>query len=46
MGDATFVDTMIHDSLTDAFQNVHMGITAENIAKNFGISRSKTKSFR
>ena len=33
MGNATMVDTMINDALTDAFRQVHMGITAENIAQ-------------
>ena len=34
MGDVKFVDTMIIDGLTDAFNNYHMGITAENVAAN------------
>ena len=33
MGDGQLVDTMVHDGLTDAFSDVHMGITAENIAE-------------
>ena len=39
MGVAQFVDTMISDGLTDAFHNCHMGITAENIARQWNISR-------
>ena len=44
-GDATLVDTMIKDGLTDAFQNYHMGITAENVAQQFGITRDLQDSF-
>ena len=39
MGDWKLVDTMINDGLTDAYAKYHMGITAENVAKEFGISR-------
>lgn len=39
MGDATLVDSMIHEGLWDAFYDIHMGITAENIAEEFGFSR-------
>lgn len=39
MGDIHLKDTMIFDGLTDAFEGCHMGITAENIAKRFDISR-------
>jgi acetyl-CoA C-acetyltransferase len=39
MGDWKMVDTMINDGLTDAYAKYHMGITAENVAKEFGISR-------
>lgn len=39
MGNGTIVDTMINDALTDAFSNVHMGITAENIAEQWSLSR-------
>ncbi len=38
MGDGKLVDVMIRDGLWDAFNNYHMGITAENIAEQFGIS--------
>lgn len=39
MGDTAMVDIMIKDGLTDAFNDVHMGITAENIADQFTITR-------
>ena len=39
------VDTMIKDGLTDAFNNYHMGVTAENIAKKFFISREEQDKF-
>ena len=45
MGDATLVDTMIKDGLWDAFNNYHMGMTAENIAKEFNISRNEQDEF-
>lgn len=39
MGDGKIVDEMIKDGLWDAFNNYHMGITAENIAEKFSVSR-------
>ncbi len=45
MGDATFVDTMIADGLWDVFNNYHMGITAENVAKKWGITREQQDAF-
>ena len=39
------IDTMINDGLIDAFNNYHMGVTAENIAKKFNISRSDQDDF-
>jgi acetyl-CoA C-acetyltransferase len=39
MGDAKLVDTMIVDGLWDSYNQYHMGVTAENVAKQFGISR-------
>ena len=45
MGSATMVDTMLYDALIDAFHNVHMGVTAENIAKKFGITRQEQDEF-
>lgn len=41
MGDAKMVDVMVHDGLWDIFGDVHMGITAENIAERFGVSRQE-----
>src|SRR3954451_1500363 len=38
MGDAKLIDSMTHDVLTDAFNDYHMGITAENVADRFGVS--------
>ena len=41
MGDVSFIDTMIKDGLWDAFNNYHMGITAENVAKKWDITREQ-----
>lgn len=41
MGNDILVDTMVNDGLTDAFYNIHMGITAENIAEQFSFSREE-----
>ena len=45
MGDFTAVDHMVLDGLTDAFSNLHMGITAENIAEKYSISRQEQDAF-
>jgi len=45
MGDWTLIDSMIVDGLTDAFNHYHMGITAENIAAQFDISRAEQDAF-
>jgi acetyl-CoA C-acetyltransferase len=45
MGNGTLIDTMIHDGLWDSFNNYHMGITAENVAAQFGISREDQDTF-
>ena len=45
MGPMSFVDTMIHDGLTDVFNAYHMGLTAENVAKEYGISRQEQDEF-
>ena len=45
MGDWTLLDCMIVDGLWDAFNDYHMGITAENIAKKFNISREQQDEF-
>jgi acetyl-CoA C-acetyltransferase len=45
MGDAKIVDSMIRDGLWCAFCDVHMGITAENIAARYGLSREEQDEF-
>lgn len=45
MGDAKLIDSMINDGLWDVFNNYHMGVTAENVAKEFGISRQAQDEF-
>jgi acetyl-CoA C-acetyltransferase len=45
MGDWKLVDTMINDGLWDVFNNYHMGITAENIAEKYKISREEQDQF-
>lgn len=45
MGSAQLVDHMIYDALTDAYHGYHMGITAENIAEKYGISREEQDRF-
>lgn len=45
MGDLGLVDSMLSDGLFDAFKNHHMGITAENIAEKYGISRLEQDEF-
>ncbi|SFZ78682.1 acetyl-CoA C-acetyltransferase [Chitinimonas taiwanensis] len=41
MGNGTLVDSMVADGLTDVYNNYHMGVTAENIAAKYGISRQE-----
>ena len=45
MGDAKLVDSMIVDGLWDVYNNYHMGVTAENVAKQFDISRREQDEF-
>lgn len=45
MNDGKMVDAMVRDALWDAFYDVHMGVTAENIAKEFSISRAEQDAF-
>ena len=45
MGNASLVDTMLKDGLTDTFGGYHMGITAENVAKKYDISREEQDEF-
>ncbi len=45
MGDSKVVDTMLKDGLSDAFAGYHMGITAENIVKQYGLTREEQDAF-
>ncbi len=45
MGDTKLVDTMIIDGLWDVYNQYHMGVTAENVAKKFNISRTEQDEF-
>ena len=45
MGDFKAIDHMVYDGLTDIFNNYHMGITAENVAEKYGISRTAQDDF-
>ena len=45
LGEAKLIDTMIKDGLWDAFNNYHMGITAENVAEKFQITREEQDKF-
>ncbi len=39
LGNSQLIDSLVHDGLWDAFNDYHMGVTAENLAREFGISR-------
>jgi acetyl-CoA C-acetyltransferase len=45
MGDAKLIDSMVHDGLWDAFNDFHMGMTAENLADQYDISREEQDAF-
>lgn len=45
MGNAPMVDTMVNDALWDAFNDYHMGITAENICEKWGLTREELDEF-
>src|SRR5690348_5800385 len=45
MGDAQVVDSMIRDGLWDIYNNYHMGITGENVAEKYGITREEQDEF-
>lgn len=45
MNDGKIVDTMVNDGLWDIFNNYHMGVTAENIAEKYGITREQQDAF-
>ncbi|NLP30678.1 MAG: acetyl-CoA C-acetyltransferase [Clostridiales bacterium] len=45
MGDVKLIDMMVHDGLTDVFNKYHMGITAENIVEQWGLTREEMDQF-
>jgi acetyl-CoA C-acetyltransferase len=45
MGDAKLVDMMVYDGLTDVFNKYHMGITAENVVEQWGLTREELDAF-
>ena len=45
MNNATMIDTMVNDALWDAFNGYHMGITAENVAEQYGLTREMQDEF-
>ena len=45
MNNATIIDTMVNDALTDAFNHYHMMITAENVCDKYGITREELDAF-
>src|SRR5450631_2009982 len=45
MGDAKLIDSMIVDGLWDVYNDYHMGVTAENVARQYGISRAEQDEF-
>lgn len=45
MNDGKLVDTMVKDGLWDAFNDYHMGVTAENVAKQYGVTRQMQDEF-
>ncbi len=44
-GDSSLLDAMLHDSLLDAYDHNHMGITGEDVARRFGITREEADAF-
>lgn len=45
MGDAKMIDIMVNDGLTDAYNNYHMGVTAENVVEQWGLTREEIDAF-
>jgi acetyl-CoA C-acetyltransferase len=45
MGDSVVVDSMVHDGLWDAFNDYHMGMTGENVAEKYGITREEQDEY-
>ena len=45
LGNNVFIDTLVHDGLTDAFSQEHMGITAENVARKYNVTRQEQDQY-
>ena len=45
LGNAQIVDSMVNDGLWDIYNNYHMGITGENVAEKYGITREEQDQF-
>jgi acetyl-CoA C-acetyltransferase len=45
MGDATIIDSMIHDGLWDSFNNIHMGLTGEHVAEVYKVTRQEQDGY-
>src|SRR5258707_15197294 len=45
LGHGKVLDHMIHEGLTDAFHDIHMGITAENLVERYGLTREEQDAF-
>jgi acetyl-CoA C-acetyltransferase len=45
LGDGEMVDSLVHDALSDVFNNIHMGVTAENLAQKYNITRQQQDKF-
>lgn len=45
MGPATLLDSMVHDGLTDVYNKYHMGVTAENVAEKYNVTREEQDKF-
>lgn len=45
MGDATLVDSMIHDGLWDSFHNIHMGLTGEHVSEKYNVTREEQDQY-
>ncbi len=45
LGNSQLIDSLVHDGLWDAFNDYHMGVTAENLAREYGISRQRQDDY-
>jgi len=45
LGNSQLIDSLVHDGLWDAFNDYHMGVTAENLAREYGISRERQDAY-